>query len=236
MLASIPFSVTGLASPATNRSWRRKQVLVTGTWDGGTCSPGPFILGTKETPALTLLPRHWGARASFCKNSFFFSFRGHGDTCSECPAEALWPPNPLGSSWAEAGAPSFLPGRKLACSRSTKDSQGADKLCMLIAPVLGKQALCWGKAAAGAPALCWPWLDPEWMAAMLPLFQGRALDRMPPQAGPALPQATLSHLCPARGDPGEHLLQAAHRLNIRANLDQQVLLKCANHLLFLSCF
>ncbi|XP_019517150.1 PREDICTED: uncharacterized protein LOC109392902 [Hipposideros armiger] len=229
MLASIPCSVTVLASPATNRGWRRKQVLVTRTWDGRD-------LGRKETPALTLLPRHWGARASFCKNSFFSSFRDHGAPALSVQPRPTGPRIPWEARGQKPEHHPSSPEESWLVPGAQRTAKGPDKLCMLMARGLRKQALCWGKAAAGAPALCWPWLDPEWMAAVLPLFQGRALDRMPPQAGPVLPQATLSHLCPARGDPGEHLLQAAHRLNIRANLDQQVLLKCANHLLFLSCF
>ena len=74
-----------------------------------------------------------------------------------------------------------------------------------------------------------------------PPFQGRALGlgRMLPAAEglPApSPSPSSGRLCPSRGDPGEQLSQAARRLNIRANLDQQVLPKCANHLLFLSWF
>ena len=74
-----------------------------------------------------------------------------------------------------------------------------------------------------------------------PPFQGRALGlgrMLPAAAGLPSPNPSPSagRLCPSRGDLGEQLLQAAQRLNIRANLDQQVLLKCANHLLFLSCF
>lgn len=96
------------------------------------------------------------------------------------------------------------------------------------------------KAGEGSSGLPY-WASPGWdlgkRPLCIPLIQGRALHRMPTrQVGPALPQATLSHPCPSPEDPGEHLLQAAHRLNNRANLDQQVLLKCANHLLFLSCF
>lgn len=63
----VPFPVAGLASPATNRSWRKKHVLATRTWGAVTCSPNPSNLERKGTPFLALLPRHWGARASFCE-------------------------------------------------------------------------------------------------------------------------------------------------------------------------
>lgn len=60
----------------------------------------------------------------------------------------------------------------------------------------------WGRSRPG-PALAG---TPTPAATLRPLFQG------PPPG-----------LCPSHGDSGEHLLQAAQRLNIRANLDQQVL-------------
>lgn len=94
-----------------------------------------------------------------------------------------------------------------------------------------------GEGSSGLPS----WASPGWdlgkWLLCTPLIQRRALHWTPtPQVGPTLPHTTLSHPCPSPGNPGEHLLQAAHRRNIHANLDQQVLLKCANHLLFLSCF
>lgn len=74
-----------------------------------------------------------------------------------------------------------------------------------------------------------------------PPFQGRALGlgrMLPAAAGLPSPGPSRSagRLCPSRGGPAEQLSQAVQRLNTRANLDQQVLPKCANHLLFLSCF
>lgn len=36
-----------------------------------TCSPNPSNLVRKETSSLALIPRHWGARASFCKINFY---------------------------------------------------------------------------------------------------------------------------------------------------------------------
>lgn len=83
-------------------------------------------------------------------------------------------------------------------------------------------------AQRGAPHSCpLPWARQPWLGPRRVRQQPYAPFSRPP-SHPAPPR-----LCRSHGDPGEHLSQAALLLNIRANLDQQVLPKRANHLLFL---
>lgn len=234
-----PLSGVGLASPAANRSWGRKHVLAARTWDGRDLQPQPLQPGEEGDPLPRPAPQARGSQGLLLRNKFFFSFRGHG-------APTLrGQPRPAGqqSCWEAHGQElERRPlGKKAGLFQEHKEqSLGRDRLRMLMArcwesvgPVLGEGRGRQRRASRPEPALAGTWASG--CCALLP-FQGGPWTRCQPPGGPALPRAMLSHLCPSHGDPGEHLLQAAHCLNIRANVDQQVLLKCVNHLLFLSCF
>lgn len=151
----VPFLVTGLASPATNRSWRRKHVLATGTWDGSDLQPQPLQFGEEETPSLVLIPRHWGSRASFCKinfSSLLGAMRHPLSMASRGPLAC----KATGSSWAGAGAPSS-PEESWLVPGAQRAATGQGQAAHANGQVLGKQGPCPGgrqrRASLTEPAL-----------------------------------------------------------------------------------
>lgn len=168
MLGRVPFSVTSLASPATNRSWRRKHVLATRTWDGSDLQPQPLQPGEEGD----LLPcpdsQALGSQGLLLQNKFLLSFRGHG---APTLRGQLRPTGPQ-SYWEAHGQElERHPLRKKAGLFQEHKEQplGWDRLCMLMARCWESMALSWGKGGGGRgrlPALSQPWLGPRQVAAV----------------------------------------------------------------------
>lgn len=109
-----------------------------------TCSPKPSNLVRKDTRFFTLLPRHWGARASFGEINFSSLFRVHG------VPTLRGQPRPTGQQnyWeAHEQELECRPFRKKAglFQEHKEQSLGRDRLCMLIdrcwesmGPILGE--------------------------------------------------------------------------------------------------